>query len=139
MFAPFPQLLKAYRETLGKASPQRDIMAVLSVYRQCAEHDFQTQTEICRATGLSPASVNKIIDDGCAHGWIDRDAKPSSDGTKRVALNAEGRAQVVEFDRECSSSVRSTAKGRSRPAAAGVTRSRRRSAQPDSYGLPLDE
>lgn len=136
----FIQTFRAYRETIGRAYPHRDPVAVLKVLGECALPLPLNQVAIASTTGVSTAEVNKIISQALANGWVHLEARQSGAGTKLVSLTDAGMSVLSEFDRRCDDSVRVAVLQLNPSAETGrqvrsTGRSRRRGTISDDEGL----
>jgi DNA-binding MarR family transcriptional regulator len=94
-------MLLAYRETIGRAYPQRDPISVFKVLEECASPLGTTQIAIAKVTGVRGTEVNKIVGQAAEIGWVNRESRRSSTGAKTVFLTEQGHQMLAEFDRRC--------------------------------------
>jgi hypothetical protein len=97
----FLDIVQGYRQTIGRAYPQRDPVAVFKVLEECAAPMGTTQVAITRSTGVRTAEVNKIVGQAAEMGWLHLESSRSSSGAKPLFLTDLGRRILVEFDRHC--------------------------------------
>jgi DNA-binding MarR family transcriptional regulator len=97
----FLEMLIAYRQTIGRAYPQRDPISVFHVLEECASPIGTTQIAITKATGVRRAEVNKVVGQAVQFGWIERGTSRSSSGSKTVMLTPAGRQMIADFERRC--------------------------------------
>ncbi len=100
-------MIQSYRETLGKAYPKRDPLAVLAVYQTCAAAPGISQDRICQASGLKPANVSKIIHKGCEMGWILQEGTRTPTGEKPVQLTQKGKKVLADLEELCTTTSNS--------------------------------
>lgn len=97
----FLDMVRAYRQTIGRAYPQRDPIAVFKVLEECSTPIGTTQIAITKSTGVRIAEVNKIVSQAAEMGWVYRESSRSRSGRKAVVLTELGRKILAEFDRQC--------------------------------------
>ena len=100
-------MIQSYRQTLGKAYPKQDLLAVLAVYQTCAAVPGVSQARICRGSGLKPANVSKIIHKGCEMGWILQEGTRTPTGEKPVQLTQKGKKVLADLEERCTTTSNS--------------------------------
>lgn len=108
--AAFVKMIEAYRDTLGKACPRRDTVAVVKVFRACRDHDATTQEQVRLTTGCLAGNLSKIVKDAREMGWIRTADTRGADGTKGLSLTKKGRAVLDDFESRCAAACSDAAK-----------------------------
>lgn len=122
--AAFVKMVKVYRDTLGTAYPRQDMVAVVMVFRACADQGITTQDRIRQTTGLAAGNLSKLVKRACEKGWIRTAAARGVDGTKEVSLTPKGKAVLDDFESRCTAACSDTKQRANRPPRKKSRRSR---------------